>query len=230
MKEIPNFNNYYATTSGEIYSTKGISPRLMKQNLDTSKYYRIQLKVDGKAKSCLVHRLLAITFIPNPDNLPQVNHIDGNKLNNSLSNLEWCSHSHNQKHAYKTGLNSSVGESNNRSLLNEKVVIEIYNKLLDGARISELCKFYNVKSGTIGSIKDKTNWNYLLKDLEPIKLQVKAESLGESTIRWVCHKLVGKVPITSIVRECNNSNITINQVNDIKRRKTHTRISCEFDW
>ena len=52
----------------------------------------------------LVHRLVAKTFIINPNNLPQVNHIDGNKLNNAISNLEWCDNSYNQKHAYKLGL------------------------------------------------------------------------------------------------------------------------------
>lgn len=55
-------------------------------------------------KSYLTHRLIAIAFIPNPNNYEYINHIDGNKLNNSVDNLEWCTMQHNIKHAYDTGL------------------------------------------------------------------------------------------------------------------------------
>ena len=60
-------------------------------------YYSILLKKDGKYYSFRVHRLVAKAFLPNPDNLPEVNHIDENKLNNAVWNLEWCDHYHNQR-------------------------------------------------------------------------------------------------------------------------------------
>lgn len=67
-------------------------------------YYRVTLASSGKKKQFYLHRLIAIHFMENPDNLPQINHKDGNKLNNSLDNLEWCTVQENTIHAYKLGL------------------------------------------------------------------------------------------------------------------------------
>ena len=71
---------------------------------DSLKYKMIGLNKDKKQTPHSIHRLLAIHFIPNPDNKPQVNHIDGDKFNNDLSNLKWVTCSENLKHAFKLGL------------------------------------------------------------------------------------------------------------------------------
>lgn len=94
--------NYKIDKNGIIYKANGEikASRIRKKD----NYVLIDLTIDKKVKSFLVHRLVAIHFIPNPDNLPQVNHIDGNKTNNCVSNLEWCDNSYNLKHSYKNGL------------------------------------------------------------------------------------------------------------------------------
>lgn len=66
------------------------------------------MNIDGKPKSYLVHRLVAKLFIPNPDNKPDVNHKNGDKHDNSVKNLEWCTKSENEKHAWKNGLKRDV--------------------------------------------------------------------------------------------------------------------------
>lgn len=76
-------------------------------NLERHGYVYCMLYKDNKSYSRQVHRLVAKTFIPNPNNLPQVNHIDGNKENNSINNLEWCTDIENKKHAWKTGLTNA---------------------------------------------------------------------------------------------------------------------------
>lgn len=73
----------------------------------TCKYLYIQFFIKDRPTQFAIHRLVAITFIDNPDNKPMVNHIDGNKLNNNACNLEWVTCSENHKHAYKTGLSNS---------------------------------------------------------------------------------------------------------------------------
>ena len=67
-------------------------------------YYAVMLWLGNKSKCAKVHRLVAEAFIPNPDNLPCINHKDGNKLNNQVTNLEWCTYQENMQHAVRTGL------------------------------------------------------------------------------------------------------------------------------
>lgn len=75
-------------------------------NNNSKKYWRVGIQIDGKQKHFSIHRLVATAFIPNPQHLPQVNHKDGNKNNNRVSNLEWCTQPYNQQHAVDTGLKS----------------------------------------------------------------------------------------------------------------------------
>ena len=93
---------------GEVRSRFG---RVVKQQMGGVGYFRVELWRDGVGKKYLVHRLLAAAFIPNPENKPQVNHIDGVKANNALSNLEWVTQSENQLHAYRAGLQRGYRKS-----------------------------------------------------------------------------------------------------------------------
>lgn len=78
--------------------------KILKQGKSKKGYPIVYLSKDGKQSTRVVHRLVAKAFIPNPNNLPQVNHKDGCKINNHVDNLEWCDNSYNQKHAHDTGL------------------------------------------------------------------------------------------------------------------------------
>lgn len=93
---------YEINTNGDVFSYT--SKKTIKQVVNNCGYLTVVLCKDGKAKRFLVHRLLAIHFVANPQNAPVVNHKDGNKLNNKLENMEWCSRSENNRHAIALGL------------------------------------------------------------------------------------------------------------------------------
>ena len=101
-KDIKGFEGKYKISNlGRVYSIK--NNIILKQGYDGKKYSTVSL-YNKKQFHFKIHRLVAEAFIPNPDNLPQINHIDGNKQNNCVDNLEWCTCSHNIKEAYRLGL------------------------------------------------------------------------------------------------------------------------------
>ena len=99
MRDIKDYEGLYAVTScGKIYSYK--SKKFLKPFDNGKGYLQVILCKDGKQKHYRVHRLVAQTYLPNPDNLPQVNHIDEDKSNNALPNLEWCDAAYNNNYSF----------------------------------------------------------------------------------------------------------------------------------
>lgn len=114
-----------------------IKEKILKPQLNTNGYYSISLHKDNKIVKKLVHVLVALAFLPNPNNLTQVNHIDGNKLNNKINNLEWCTNRENTCHFYKKKNKTSkyigVYKSKNKWVAQ----IMINNKIKHIGRFSE---------------------------------------------------------------------------------------------
>lgn len=94
-KVIPNWNYEINAIDGSVRNI--ISKRIIATDVNSSGYLRVSLYSKGLRRRVLLHRLVAEVFIPNSNNLPEVNHIDGNKLNNSVYNLEWCSRIYNER-------------------------------------------------------------------------------------------------------------------------------------
>lgn len=110
MKEIPGFEGIYTISdSGEVftsYNKNGV--KKLKQYLRSNGYFQVTLVKDKKFYYKSIHRLVAMTYLDNKENKPHVNHIDGNKLNNKVCNLEWCTRSENMQHSYCMGLSKTV--------------------------------------------------------------------------------------------------------------------------
>ena len=102
IKDIREFKDYTIDTEGNVYSKR--KHKYLKQTINKYGYCKVTLQKDKYKKMYSVHRLVAETFISNYNKLPQVNHIDGNKQNNHVANLEWCTAKHNMNEAVRTGL------------------------------------------------------------------------------------------------------------------------------
>ena len=123
-KYIEDYEGLYKVTSeGQIWSE--YSRSYLKPFADNRGYLRVRLYKEGRARTVLISRMVALAFVNNPDNLCTVNHKNGNKLDNSMENLEWMSLSDNVKHAYQSGLNSSSGSNNPNAKLTPEQVREI---------------------------------------------------------------------------------------------------------
>ena len=96
-KIIEGFTDYKVSENGDVYSTK--RNKILRQ-YERKNYLGVYLYTKDKRQYRLVHRLVATAFIPNPNNLPQINHKDENSLNNCVDNLEWCTAKENSIHAY----------------------------------------------------------------------------------------------------------------------------------
>lgn len=140
---IKDFPNYMINKKGDVYSLN--RKRLLYPSQDKDGYFRVGLSKNGKVKHCRINRLIMLQF--HPIDTPEkyvVNHIDGNKQNNDINNLEWCTPYENFLHAIKTGLYNPQGESNNRAKLSNKDVSEIRRLYKEGHRIADIQKIYNM--------------------------------------------------------------------------------------
>jgi hypothetical protein len=210
---IPDFEDYEITEFGQIrrkpkkhISSKGIKPYL------TSKgYYTIGLQVNGKYKTKGIHNLVAKTFLDNPNKYTEVNHKDGNKLNNHVSNLEWCTKSYNTLYNVFLGRNPQ-GEKVGTSKLKIQEVKEIYECSKSGIPSSIISRKYKICRITIHSITSGKWWKIL--NLSPIKskpIHVSYESILK--VEELLEKKLTNKEIASQLKMCNKT------INNIKNKK-----------
>lgn len=174
-KDIEGFEGYYQVSSlGRVRSLDRMVRSAVKSGYRTSRgivmrqdvgrfgYCRVPLSMKRKTVAYLIHRLVATAFIPNPNNHPAVNHIDGNKLNNAVENLEWITHQGNIIHSIGLGL-TKIGDSHPRAILNSEQVAFIRSSKEKGRRLAER---FGVKEVTISAIRHNRIWKSCLTSNE----------------------------------------------------------------
>lgn len=161
--KINGYEDYYITKSGKIFST--LTNKELKYDISRQGYCRVKLtdRRLGRFIMLQVHRLVAIQFIPNPNNLPEVNHKDGNKANNSVYNLEWCTAEYNHRHAKENNLYKTE-EDSPRAKLTKQQVIQIYKDWETCKRKTTLAKRYNVSDALIGEIIRGVRWSQTYRE------------------------------------------------------------------
>lgn len=146
-KTIKDFEDYLIYSDGRIFSTKRNIFLNIGEHFDGRGYRQIRLWKDGKRYYKHLHRILAEAFIPNPNNLRTVNHIDGDKLNNNLDNLEWMTDEEQQRHAFRMGLKK------NSKFLSDEDVERIYDMyFLEHITPKKISERLNKPFGTVRKI------------------------------------------------------------------------------
>jgi hypothetical protein len=168
MKAIPGYPDYLATEDGRVFSVK--RNKWLKNSLMKLGYYATTLRdIKNKQNLITLHRIVAITYLNNPENKPCVNHINGIKTDNRIENLEWCTYAENNKHAHKIGLNyisksNRIEASRTAKEKFSKIVLDTQTGIFyNSAR--EASKAYNINSNTLhtklsGNSKNNTTLIY----------------------------------------------------------------------
>lgn len=160
-KGIYNISNYGRIKSLKRIDCKGQhrKERILKQSLDSDRYPLITLSKERIRRTLKPHRLVAFAFIENALGLTDVNHKDGNKLNNHVSNLEWCTNKENVAHAVEMGLKKTMkGTHNKGCILSEKQVLYIF---CSHKTNMELSKEFRVSPLAINRIRIGKTWGHL---------------------------------------------------------------------
>lgn len=171
-KDIAGFEGMYQVSNmGQVRSLDRLDSRGYKYKGRTVKpstskgYQYAHLCKLSKYTTISIHRLVALAFIPNPDNLPQVNHIDGNKQNNHVSNLEWVTEKENINHAWDNGLATNSGENNVLAKLTEDDVRFIrsnYNPAIPEFGQKALAEKFGVKQPVISKVVHRKSWKHVV--------------------------------------------------------------------
>ena len=151
-KDIQGYEEKYQISNIGRIKNK-INNRLLRPRVGTYGYYKVNLYKNKKVKTIEIHRLVAEAFIENPESKSEVNHIDGNKLNNNITNLEWVTHKENINHAWRTKLFEPVRKASKRygkSNPNAKKVYQIKNNIIIGV-------FDTIKEAATKTNTNKTN-------------------------------------------------------------------------
>lgn len=161
-RPVPGYEGHYSITSdGRVWSHKSKGGWLVPV-LSRLGYLGFSLCKQGVQRRFMAHRLVALAWVPNGNPAANIviNHIDGNKINNAASNLEWCTHSHNCRHAFETGLRSAtprmlahstgMGKANRR--LSDEAVRSIRSRVSAGEKQIDLAREFGVSRGNMSQL------------------------------------------------------------------------------
>lgn len=224
LAQIEN-SSYFVSDTGRFFNGN----RELKLVVSHKGYLIAHFNIEKKKRTSPVHRLVAKAFIPNPHNKPEVNHIDGDKTNNHVSNLEWVTSKENKRHAMEV-LGSGYGERASRAILTNVDVIAICEMIQDGYRTNDISEKLNIDREKIRTIKKGGAWRHISCNYT-FPTGLSDHGMSDSTFLWICHKLEEGVKAVDIIKmytgKCKLSPQTVSY---IKRRKTRPELSKDFNF
>lgn len=224
-----NKTNYAVSKEGRVFKTK--YNRGLKRKIDSKGYYVVSLSINGKIIDQRVHRLVAMAFIPNPNDYPIVNHLDGNKLNPHYTNLEWTTYKGNSEHAIRTGLiHPAKLENHGKTTLTNQQVSEIC-ELMEGGVVSqrEIAELYSVNETVIRGIRLGHNWVEISKNYNVANCKMIAKpNISDTKVIEICELLLeNELSIKEIANKCE---VTPFIVLSILHHKKHRHITDCYDF
>ncbi|MDO3814240.1 HNH endonuclease [Salmonella enterica] len=154
-----NFKHYYVSSNGDVFNTNS---NIKLKPIENKGYDRYHLYYDGKRHYWPSHRLVALVYLPNPENKPCVNHIDGNKHNNDVSNLEWCTYSENELHSHRVlGKQVARGEETYNAVLTVEKVKHLRSIFRSKVNLMALSKEWGISYGTIRNAAFGRTWKHI---------------------------------------------------------------------
>lgn len=173
-KDITGYEGYYQISNfGRVKSLsrkiiseqypkyyRNTEERILKQSIGKRGYFTVTLKKDGIGSTKTVHRLIALEFIPNPNNFREINHINCDKLDNDIINLEWVSPKENTQRAWKNGRCSKSPKSG-KDKYDVSFVLKIKEFINKGYKNKDIAEIFSVKPGWVSSIRNGYIWSSL---------------------------------------------------------------------
>ena len=210
--------NCFVTKTGEVYKYENGKYKIINPSVTNNGYLTVSVKTRKKSTSMFVHRMIAQTFIPNIKNKPEVNHIDGNKKNNFVTNLEWVTRKENAEHAYRTGLFGFGEDMGTSSITNEtcrKICSLLENTNLGPKAIS---KKVNCSSKIVNDILHKKTLLFISNDYDFSHRKLR-KNISDDKVKQIINLLIlgnnSSREIADIV------GCKVHVVKDIRRGRTH---------
>lgn len=207
-------------------SVIGIKGFVLKPVLGKHGYHTVSLKVAGKFHPYRVHRLVAQAFIPNPENKPEVNHINGDKTDNRVENLEWATSQENQVHAVAV-LGKGFGEDHGMSEITEQTAHRICSMFVMGYQNKRISELLGVTVRIVSGIRRGITWKHVSSKYT---FEKKSRALSQATVMWVCEMLSLGHSSVEIRDMSTNDKLTLQIIKAIKGRRNYKFISDNYDF
>lgn len=226
-KVVPGYEWMTVDRHGNAWNTR--FHRLYKGEVDKYGYRRINTRYKGSRVRCLVHRAVALTFIPNPDNLPTVNHKNGIKTDNRVENLEWATHQDQADHVFKMKLREPVyGNDTSNSRYPEETIHKICKLMEEGYRNCDIAMICDVNRHLPVDIRAKKSWKTIS---EKYNIDFKRNKrVSESTVKWVCSKLEQGWSTEKIFEAASSNNLNKTTIQQIRVKNIFTSISKDYNF